>query len=350
MDEHGRGQASPRRVLFISHSHNDKELADVLREFAEAATAGRVDVFQSSSAQGAGARIGRPLKEELKRALRDATVVVFLHTREDEDWSTCMWEVGVATDPDSPDTKVLVLDCGERLPAVLGSDVRVCLRKPRDVHRFVNDLLTSADFFPTFSEPVTGFPPDSPQVERAVHDLFKRLQAVLPVVDEEPDHSWCPYPYMKLRLTFDQMKTIEDALPATRLGHTMQLLENNVLVVEGDADAGRVYGVQGAPQMIQLRKLITAWREKTPTPDSRWIEGLACQVMDGALGHFPTLRWELMRGADTNDGTWYGPAVVRIWNVPRRRVIEFDVSLCKFSLSEEGDVEVGLPTPEATSG
>ena len=342
-DETRGEDVSPRRVLFISHLHKDQAIADVLREFVEASTAGRVDVFQSSSAQSEGPRIGRALNDDLTRALRDASVVTLLHTSADDDWAACMWELGVATDPSKPDTKVVLLECGENIPRVFDNQVRVNLRKLVDVQRFVDEFLTSTAFFPTFPEAVTEFRPRSDQVARFAQELYGHLEAVLPSVEGEPDQNWCTYPFMTLQLSFDQAKAIEEAQPPDRLSETINLLVNNVLVLKGDSEAGRVFGVPDAPRSVLLKTLIAIWQEKTPTPSSNWIEGLACQVMDGVLGTFPTLRWELLRGADSNDGSWYGPVVVSVRKVPRGRVIEFDVTLCKFFLDEAGAVEVGVP-------
>ena len=42
-------RADDKPVLFISHRHDDRAIADVLRRFIEARTGGRVRVFQSSS-------------------------------------------------------------------------------------------------------------------------------------------------------------------------------------------------------------------------------------------------------------------------------------------------------------
>jgi hypothetical protein len=335
-----------RRVLFISHKHVDEDIADVLREFLEGWTAGQIDIFQSSSSAATGPRIGRPLGEELKKALRDASVVLFLHTRADDDWSTCMWEVGVATDPESPDTRVVLLECGERIPNFFEDHVRINLRNFRDIHGFVNALLTSADFFPAFAHAVTEFVPSSPNIDRATADLIKRLDAVLPPTVDEPEHVWSPYPLLTLQVTFDQAQSIDDAQPRDRLQQTIHLLEEKVLVADGDWDAGRVYGIQAAPRSILFKRLIAAWRERTPTPSSKWIEGLACQLMDAALGQFPTLRWELMRGADRHDGAWYGPAVVRVRRIPAMHVVKFDVALCKFDVNSVGAVEIGVPKLE----
>jgi hypothetical protein len=334
------------RVLFISHKHTDKDVADEIREFVEGWTGGRVRVFQSSAAEAAGPRIGRRLSDELKQALREAGVVLFLHTRSDDDWSTCMWEIGVATDPGDPNTKVILLACGDDTPVVFDDQVRVNVRHFTDVHRLVNDLLTSRQYFPGFEEPATAFASGSQHMERATRDLLTRLEKVLPPPGAEPERVSWPYPFLRLQLNFDQVRTIEEAEGSDRLRRTVQILEESALVLQGDHEAGRVFGVTGAPQSILLKKLIGAWSERTATPDSKWVEGLARQIMDGAVGQYPTLRWELLHGADKADGTWYGPAVTRARRVPAERVVEFDVCFCKFEVNDDNSLQVGVPATE----
>src|SRR5689334_4569151 len=98
-------------LLFISHRHVDRSIADVLRKFVKDRSGGRITVFQSSSAQAENPRVGRELQQELKQALWSAGVVLLVYTSPEEDWSYCMWECGVATHPASPETKIVVLQC-----------------------------------------------------------------------------------------------------------------------------------------------------------------------------------------------------------------------------------------------
>lgn len=329
-------------MLFISHLHEDKPIADTLREFVVGWTGGRVEVFQSSSAEAERPRIGRRLSDELMTQLKNANVVTLLHTQPDGDLSTCLWEVGVATGA-KPDTNVVLLECGESVPAVFDDRVRVNIRGFADIQGFVQELLTRPAFFPPFTGAVTDFEPRSPDMLRAAQDLNKRLQSAQPPPVEEPERSWCSYPCMTLQLSFSHQEIISQATDSDRLSKTVELLENQVLVLGSDSDAGRVYGIADAPKGMLLKRLIAAWKGNTPTPRSKWVEGLACQVMDTSLNRFPTLRWELFRGADKNDGTWYGPAVVRVRRIPARRVLEFDVLLCKFSVDETGAALIGVP-------
>ena len=139
---------SGRPLLFISHRHADQAIADVLRTFVTDRSGGRIAVFQSSSAQADNARVGRELHRELKEQLWAAGAVVLVFTIPKEDWSYCMWECGVATHPASPETKIVVLQCGPHAPSVYADAVRIQAHDPVSIQKFANDFLTSPDFFP----------------------------------------------------------------------------------------------------------------------------------------------------------------------------------------------------------
>src|SRR6202035_3521620 len=94
--------------LFISHKHGDRKIADVFREFVYQRTNREVSVFQSSAADSETPELGRVLSAELKEALWQTGVVILIYTTEDQDWQWCMWECGVATNPASPDTRIIV--------------------------------------------------------------------------------------------------------------------------------------------------------------------------------------------------------------------------------------------------
>ena len=89
-------------LLFISHKHDDRKIAEELATFVRKKTLGQVNVYLSSNPRYLGPRQGKNLNDELKQALWEAKVVLLVYTSNDNDWSYCMWECGVATDPSPP--------------------------------------------------------------------------------------------------------------------------------------------------------------------------------------------------------------------------------------------------------
>ena len=116
----------PEPLVSVSHKHSDWEIAETIARFVKKNSAGKVRVHLSSSPDFDGPRFGRPLNDELKHALAAAEAVILVFTNEAEDWSYCMWECGVATNPnDERPTSVVVVQCSADEPKVFRDQLRV---------------------------------------------------------------------------------------------------------------------------------------------------------------------------------------------------------------------------------
>ena len=68
-------EAGTKPLVFISHKHQDVEIAKALVSWLQVATRNRVEVFQSSDGFKDGPSLGRSLTEEiLKRGMAVATL------------------------------------------------------------------------------------------------------------------------------------------------------------------------------------------------------------------------------------------------------------------------------------
>lgn len=343
------GKVDDRPVLFISHRHDDRAIADVLRRFIQARTGGRVSVFQSSSPDAEGPKQGKSVAQELRRALWHAEVVILIYTTRNQDWSYCMWECGVAQLPEPSVTKTIVFQSADHFPEVFADQLRVGLRDEQAIEKFVTDLLTDASYFPTRGRAITEFAPGTDPVREAARELTRQLQEVLPAQDVA-DEEWPPYPQLTLELTYEQVDRIRDA-PGTadeRLAVARQVVVDEAKVIGGDGQVGRIFSARGFPRTpaqpgLRLRDLVESWQADSPTPTSRWVDEMCRQIMATARNQFPTMRWQLMRGADRNDRTWYGPVVRYVKWVSSRRCQEVDVVFCKFELDDAGRPKIGIP-------
>ncbi len=342
-------------VLFISHRHADRAIADTLRKFVQARTGGRISVYQSSSADAEGPKQGKNLSQELRRALWHAGAVVLIYTNHEQDWSYCMWECGVAQLPEPSDTRTVVLQCLDQFPDVFSDQVRVGLRNEQEIERFVNELFTEPSYFPKLGGAVTDFGAGSQLVKDAAHDLFTELQTVLPLPTRaSADDEWPGYPQMTIELADDQLARIHDAQDSDedKLATTRQVVVEEAVVVGGDSQIGNVFGVNGFPRKpsapgVPLRKLLESWRTNTPTPSSRWIDDMCRQIKATVNNDLPSVRWQLMRGADSENTTWYGPIVRYFKRVPARQCTDIDVVFCKFRLGDDGRPKIELCAVEA---
>ncbi|WP_420129112.1 hypothetical protein [Longimicrobium sp.] len=339
-------RASDGPLFFISHKHADSRIASVIASFVRTRSGGRVEVFQSSSLTAAAPRIGRGLNQELMNALWRASTVALIYTSSDQDWDYCMWECGVAMDPESPDTRIIVLQCGASAPTIFADQVRVDPRKPADIHRLVKAFLTGTDFFPGSPQPIApGFSPDGAEVAEAAQELFDKLQPVLPPPDAEAVEDWPAWPYVQLELGYEQTNKICAAGRQERTALTLRLLETECTVRKGDREAQRLFGMAGFTGGMKFSELIDSWREGEVTPDSRWLEALARQIAPAARWKFPEPVWELMQGLDGD--AWYAPMLNWVTRRPSERVMLFDVYFQKFEMGPDGTPIFGLRAPPA---
>jgi hypothetical protein len=328
-------------LLFISHLHEDKTIADILRTFVISRTANRVAVYQSSSATAEGPGAGGPLNKQLMSVLWRTDVFILLYTRPDEDWSYCTWEYGVALDDHAPDAKPILFQFSDKYPPMFGDLVRVDVRKQEDIVRFTKDLLTGDNFFHSHPGPVTGFQRESDEVKRAGDELYQSLITV-GVESDEPE-PWPSYPYLQLSLDFDHVDRISDAAAKERVQLTKEVVETVAKVTKGDAEAGRLFGRRAPIENVAFRDLLSRWKDHYPDSEAKWFDAICSQIASAARDEFPTLEWELMRAMDTADGTWYGPALIHTQRATREQSMKFDVCFLKFALDENGRVIAGVP-------
>lgn len=340
-----RSAASARSLLFISHRHGDRLIADVLRKFVTDRSGGRIAVFQSSSAQAENPRVGRELQKELKEHLWAAGVVILVFTSPEEDWSYCMWECGVATHPASPETKIVVLQCGPQPPTVYADAVRVNAQDPVGIQKFANDFLTSSDFFPDYGEAVApGFSANGDEVQLAARQLHEALLKVVPS-DPEEGEDWATVPFLRLQLTFAEVDGIRKLGPAEGARAVLDAARVN----EIDAEAKRLFGLGRVDQFAPFSRLVEAWQQGRPDESMRWIDELSEQIRVGSHWRIPRLGWQLMKSVDNTDRAKYSPVLSRIRSVPRQRCHQFDVYFSKFDTDDEGAVRIGFVNERQTT-
>ncbi|MGH2732466.1 MAG: peptidoglycan-binding protein [Actinomycetota bacterium] len=329
-------------LLFISHRHEDKTIADILRSFIISRTANRVEVFQSSSAMAEGPRVGGLLNRQLMDFLWHTDVLILLYTNPNRDWSYCMWEYGVMLDDRKPDAKPILFQFADRYPPLFSDQVRVDVRKRHDVEKFTKDLLTDRDFFPNYPGPVTGFFRESEDVKRASDELYESLLAVAPEDNEDPE-PWPPYPYLQLSIDLDHINRICQAAMKERVQLAREVVENEAVLTTGNAEAGRLFGKRTRVENIAFKELLARWREKFPDWQARWVDAICSQIIAAAMDEFPTSAWELMRATDLADGTWYGPALVKVQKSSRQHCMKFDVCFLKFVLDDDDRIIARVP-------
>ncbi len=271
-------QAESRPKVFISHKHNkslDVQIADHVRSFFERNSAGTVQVFQSSDATKA-VPIGEAVNAELQKQLVAAEVLVLVYTREDEDWSFCMWEAGVACAPTGKNTRITALVCTEEVPRPLADKQVVRARDPENVRQFVISALTDSEFFPVHNEAITSFSAESEEVNRIADEFFTQLQQLIP---HEPSRSWFFFPWLRLDFSLIRAQELQAQTGQDGAAQARDIVRNECRV-ESEAEVGRMLGRETLVQssLAELEKLV----EGAP-----WVEELCERVLAAACGKWP---------------------------------------------------------------
>ncbi|MGC2660584.1 MAG: hypothetical protein WA324_21725 [Bryobacteraceae bacterium] len=127
-------------LLFISHKHVDHELAKVLADFVKNRTGAQVRIHVSSDPDYLGPPAGRVLNKALREILWRTEALILIYTSADQNWSYCLWECGVATKANNPDTNIVVFQCGDEAAPVYEGCLNVKATELKSIRRFVDEL------------------------------------------------------------------------------------------------------------------------------------------------------------------------------------------------------------------
>ncbi len=322
-------------TLFISHKHSDNKIAQALAAFCEEKSNGRIKVHLSSSPDFKGPRIGKSVNAQLRQALWDTDVLILIYTSSDQDWSYCMWECGVANDSQSPETSIIVFQCGSDFPAPFTDVLRVNVRNLDDIKRFMQLFLREPDFFPTLNGAIAPSLKDT-YVESASKTLYDNIAAVLPPPDDGLSQEWPTWPYLRIEMPRPEVDRMEQASEAERVALSHQLVKDFGLVVDSDARAAQLFGLAAFPNRMRLDSLLKTWKDKNPGMEETWFDSCCEQIMMGAARGFPVIRWTPIRepGGESD----YTPVLSRIKPMPYAQTVQFDIYF--YNLSDPRAVPV----------
>lgn len=325
--------AKLKPVLFISHKHSDSKIADAIRTFVTMQSGGRVAVFQSSSPWAEAPKIGRNLNRQLIQTLWRSSVLILLYTNPDQDWNYCMWECGVATNPQSPDTKIILFDCTDKSPSLFAEQVNVNVRNAADVQKFAKEFLTAPDFFPGFEGPVTEFTPNGPEVINAAADFSEEIEPFLPPAKVDPTDEWPAYPFLQFELGLQTVEEIRAAENEAKHEAARELILSGCLISASDKYCEQLFGVPSFEKNTSFAHLVERWRKRYPQAPTRWVDALCNQILAGAMWELPPRNWELMQGF--NDVARYAPVLNRIRKIPSSQCMQFDIYFYRLDVAFE---------------
>lgn len=162
--------------IFLSHRHDDKKIADSIRNVLQEWGNGQLKICQSSDVKVNGSKIGMELTDAQKNALTDNNIVILIYTIADNDWYYCMWECGLATNTNGQDTRIVLFQCTHDLSSLHLEHMRVSPTE-ESVKLFIQDFHKNPTFFPGSDE---AFIPeiDEETLDTRSRDLFIQLRGV----------------------------------------------------------------------------------------------------------------------------------------------------------------------------
>jgi len=306
-------------LLFISHKHADSQIASKLANFIRFSSQNRVKVYLSSDPAYIHPEYGRSLNNELRSALGEADALILIFTSEDQDWSYCMWECGVATDPKTAPTNIYVIQCGDGIPKPFADIVRINAREPNDLRRFTNFLLRDQKFFPRRGEAI------APDIEKQDCDTLadKLLQDLREVIPEGLSEKWSPWPYLRIELAQEQVTRIEQANADEQLRLSLEILAEHGVVVESTPLTPQLFGMAYFQPRSRFKDLLQMWKNKYPDAEPQWFTSCCEQFRDGVSRGRSVIREAHLKEVDGDRE--YTPVLSRIRRIPSRRMVELDI-------------------------
>jgi hypothetical protein len=259
-----------------------------------------------------------------------------------------MWECGVATDPITEDTRIVVFRFSDAFPAPFQDRVGVDVRQQDDVRKFVTSFLTDPEFFPGRGEALApDLPRGAPQIETKAADLFDRLKDFSP----KPIETWTAWGYLVLQFEADEVRRVkEESAAEKRIALVEECLRSTTVIREGDKTAQGLFGRAKFPPGLTFAEVLEDWTARYPQGKDQWVTSLAQQIELAARGFYPISDWAVMRGA-TPRGEWCIPVVTWIRTMPSGDM-QFDVYFLPVRGVDEvsGKLDLGVDVPKTAAG
>lgn len=304
---------SQQPCIFISHKHEDKKIADIIRKFLDQESRKEIRVYQSSNSNAQGPRLGNTITSELKQELWDSGVVLLIYTTEDKDWSYCMWECGVATKQGIPQTRIIVLQCAKDTPKVFKDQVHVDMHSKDDIFKLVQSFLTQTDFFPGGDKALApNLSSDGPEIMEKADDLYEKLK------DEIHEHVSEEHvqPFIQLELKIDKKaKITSDTATLTEFGKSLQVSDIN-------SRAQQIFGALNAKSCKTFETLVKRLAEGNADESPAWVKDLQGQIVNATRYEFPVPCGSLLE-----DGTEHYMPVLTHYREGPADMLQFDVNL-----------------------
>lgn len=253
-----------RLSIFISHRTSDKTIADEVRKNLELWGIPEKNIFQSTHAES-GIKPGDEIQQALRDVLRSVDLFILIYTTPDQDWSYCMWELGIATAIDTKPTRVICFCCSNDVPKLM-EGILVNRINHEDIKKFTYNLHRADDFISSDKETlesnnaiVSLLKGASDQaLEQRALQLYEAIDEKSPSGDTRILHRW---DFMSLHLPSSAVKSIKDlGDDFSNRDRQFSLIKKLAVLKKGSQNSAvRAFGFQDFAEGITLQELKNRW-------------------------------------------------------------------------------------------
>ncbi len=316
--------------VFISHLHDNIEIANVISSHLKEWGVNEDSIFQSSD-PSSGLTPGNNIKEELQDKLTKVNLLLLIYTDSDADWAYCMWECGIAQGKSTVPTRTVVFQCTKDEPTVFKDELRVVV-SPSEIRRFVEDFHKKSSFIPSINpvDDTQGFSPDvsDEMILTRSERFFDELDEVIPSGTSSSRHMW---DFIRLKLDSGYVTEIEDEDDIEKklciIKEQFELREPRYTTLGSSVDTAlKQFGFAGYEEGLKLNSIIERWREEDTTNNDAWIEDLYDSIYRALTNSQSVPLGNMMKSVRVGVNWWFLPIVTRMRSY-RDNSREFDLYL-----------------------
>jgi hypothetical protein len=309
--------------IFISHCPEDAAIASVLNKAFRSWEVPKELIFQSSDSRH-GTNIGEGLSSELQKAASTARLFLLIYTHPELDWPYCFYEMGLATHPLTPNTRIVVLQCTDKQPPAVVQDLLRVEITGQDILRFTEQFHQEKGFFLSGEKAYRAhLGPDviKERADKLYADLTGALKEILPNTKDQ--YRWDCFTLKLDGTVVAKINQNQSPLPnSNELGE----VENGLVISRQFGNAIRHFNFHHFQEGKKLKAYISRWQAEVPDAPTLWISSLLKEIWRAVRNLPAEPGFTFLKCASSKPASWYIPIVNHARNLSQN-AMEFDVYL-----------------------
>ena len=325
--------------IFISHRHDDAELASVVKGALLRLSIPQSSIFMSSDAK-TGVKPGSKIDEKIWKRIRNTDLFLFIYTLPEENWSYCTYELGLVIGKDTKETNVVVLSLCGHSPKMLSGKKHIDLRSDTAIREFVRLLHADGKFLIPDKKTKNKsnllkilMKTDQTVMDSRADNLIKELKRFLPSQKTK---------------TTNRLKSLTLSVPGSCCmkirdkkynEKTLKIVKSEVLLTESsDIQTLNMFGISEHTEGAKLATLLSKWKKarakvsgrKVRKSEERWVADFVKDIIAAVSASTPTPSDNWFRGAEKDNKNFYFQPLIARSHRNRDGSVDLDVYIYKY--------------------